>query len=630
MVKHQNNQRMLDGKLKSGRPCRSIARDICFSVVCAIWLLVSTSSAATYTFICAGVDDALHVSVNGQMVYSDPPGQTAHTLPPISFSANSGDTLRFWAINYYIDNSCGLNPVSLTFPDGTSLQIFDGVSGVGAVGATFVDVTYIIPSIPFTSIKNTPDGGNSGSEAEPVNTASGAYYMDKQLLRHHGARDLSLELRYNSRLLDEGPLGRGWSHGFESEVEDLGPDQIKVHTDRKRYNTFGTGGTIAQVFGGNERFVSYDTTTRNPDGTTTLRRRDGSGMEFDTAGRLSRVKDRNGRGLQVTRDASNRIQTVTEPASGKSLTFSYNAGAKLERVTASDGRKAIFGYDGSNCMTSLRLESADGTHVETTTYEYDANHRLVAATTPDGNQILRNSYDDAGRVIEQQDGTSPEITVGGVTIPAKAANVTGFAYDTSAPGFFITTITDRLGNTKTHKHDEHLQLVEETDELGHKTTHTYDDRGNRVSTTDPRGNTTTLTYDDNGHITRIDHPGGAFETFVRDAAGNALSHTDEAGHTTTATFDGNITASRKSSPEPVHQPTPGNTTPILNRPPAPDPGVGSRPSPTRPAGPPKPSAQTRRPSPRPTIRLAGCSPSPTVRTARRRSPTTSRADLPAW
>jgi len=413
------------------------------------------------------------------------------------------------------------------------------VTGVhdGIAYAELPTITYVVPGSYSgdRKIDQTPTKPESGA-AEPVDAATGAYYVNRRLLRVLGARDLDFEIEYNSLQLKQRVMGPGWSHNYEAALYRNG-DTVTVFWNCKRYNYFTATTPGGSVYAGSDNAVKYDSIEHLINGTWRLTRRDNERFLFDGDGRLTRIENRTGQGLDITRDVDPYlISRVTEPVSGRYLSFSYTSGRQLQQVIASDGRRVIFSY--SNGLQSHTLQDASGSNDVTYVYTYDDFGRILTVVSPEGNQIIKNTYNGTGKISKQEDGTSQTIYVGGVQIPSKSANITRFVYDdTSEPGFRITTVTNRLGQVFIYKHDSNLNLVSVTDPKGQTTSYTYDSADNVLTVTDPRGNIVSNVYDTAGNRIQVFDANGNATAMTYDGSNNLLSITNALGHGTSFTYD---------------------------------------------------------------------------------------------
>ncbi len=356
-----------------------------------------------------------------------------------------------------------------------------------------------------------------------MDAATGAFYTDRELLNLRGARNLSFGIHYNSRLLLglNGPLGV-WYHDYEANVA-AGGSTLALNWGGKRTNSFAWNASLG-AFSGVEHSVFFDRIAVLGNGTYQLTRQSGERYLFNTNGTLEQVADKAGKALNLVHDpTSGRLLTVMEPVSGASLAFSYNTNGRVSQVTGSDGRKVVIAYSGK-LLTSHTVQNADGSSAVPFFYSYDQADRLLTSTSSEGTQVVSNTYDALSRVVTQQDGTSPAVTVGGKTIPAKPAYTTYFRYDdTSEPGFRTTYVTNRVGGVITLKHDSDLPLVSRTEPGELTTSYTYDTNGNMATRTDPAGNATRYQYDERGNRIQVTDAETNVTIVAYDNANNLLS-----------------------------------------------------------------------------------------------------------
>ena len=219
---------------------------------------------------------------------------------------------------------------------------------------------------------------------------------------------------YNSLSTENGPLGRGWVTAFSAHLDEVANGQrAELHDETGRVLTF------ARVRPGEyRRSPDLDADLRrSDDGDWTLRFNTGVRWLFDEAGRLT-AREYEGQRVTVTQSPEGRPTQATH-TSGRGLTMSYTDG-RLVSVRADDGRTIRYTHNAQG-----NLETVTGPEDATTTrYAYtDGTARLSQVTDPDGVVVVVNSYDNAGRVVQQRYPTGSR---------------TEFAYDTSAN---VTTVT---------------------------------------------------------------------------------------------------------------------------------------------------------------------------------------------
>ncbi|MEW6172722.1 MAG: glutamine amidotransferase [Bacillota bacterium] len=244
--------------------------------------------------------------------------------------------------------------------------------------------------------KLNPSNRTASYTKDPVDTGTGAHVLERTLLTVHGAQELSFIASYNSLLLNEGPLGRGWGHNFEARLESLPDGNIDLHWTANRVNRFVYNGT--DTYSSLDLATRFDTITKHADGSFTLKLKDKSVYEFDSSGKLVELKNKYGQPVDLSYNADGRIETITEAISGRALTVTYNVYGLIDSVTDPLGRSVSFSYDGSHNLT--RITDAEGHYID---YAYNGDGRIERATDDEGVQIFYNTYDELGRVATQDD-----------------------------------------------------------------------------------------------------------------------------------------------------------------------------------------------------------------------------------
>jgi RHS repeat-associated protein len=380
-----------------------------------------------------------------------------------------------------------------------------------------------------------PGGGPSGGAGdagqpagEPVDTATGFFYLTKTDLVLPGIIPLVVTRTYRTNLTNAGPFGLGTSWEYDRFLQpppNGSPDALLLFSPGNRQDLFArqADGTFLNTTSPALRGAVVTVTAD----TRTLRFKDGSTWRFRTSdGLLVNQTDRNGNTLTIFRDSQGRVTTLAEPR-GRSLTFSYTgSNLRIDRIQDPLGREVRYSYD-----AQVRLETVTDPAGGATRYTYDANHRLLTITDPRGITFLTNEYDSAGRVIRQTQAD------GGV-----------FTFNYTVSGGFIaaTTLTDPRGNATTSRFNSARYLIQQTDALGQTTTFERQPGTNLLlATTDPLGRVTRFTYDPNGNVTTITDPLNNVRTFTYDPTFNKVtSITDPLGNLTTFEYDtqGNLIA----------------------------------------------------------------------------------------
>ncbi len=357
------------------------------------------------------------------------------------------------------------------------------------------------------------------SAAEPVNTATGNYYVEQNDLAISTVSEpLQFSRYYNAVSGADGPLGFGWSFSYQIKLEKLvngdvvvtyhdGKQDLFKKTDTGYLSPAGTFSSLTEITGG------YLLTEKS------LRK-----LSFDSVGKLVKITDRNNNQTILEYTSEGNLTKVTEPK-GRAFTFTYNSG-KLTQVTDPLNRAIKFSYDASGNLSSF-TDPANSV----TSYEYDDNHRLTKMTDSNGNTVVRNIYDTDGRVIEQYDGFDHKTT---------------FEFDSVNRK---TTVTDPRGGKTVYAYDPGLRLIVQTDPLGNSEKYEYDTSNNRTKITDKRGNISTFTYDDHGNTLKKAGPAGEIYEYSYDTADRPLSIKDPLGRIVSNIYDTKENLTQISHPD---------------------------------------------------------------------------------
>ncbi|WP_431685685.1 Ig-like domain-containing protein [Hahella sp. NBU794] len=236
---------------------------------------------------------------------------------------------------------------------------------------------------------------------------------------------------------------------------------------------------------------------------------------------IEKVVDPNGHTLTYTNDGIFH-------SSGKAVRFTRDSQGRIVSMTDPNGNELTYSYDFNG-----DLEASTDPMAAQTSYTYNRSHGLLDIIDPLGRTIVKNIYDDAGRLMAQEDSegnrTEFDHDIEGrqSVVTDRNGNTTFLYYDDHGN---VTSKVDAEGHTWSYAYDDHGNQLTETNPLGYVSSATFDERNNQLTQTDALGNTASFTYNKRGQeLTITDASGDAF-TNVYDSIGNMLSVTDPLGN----------------------------------------------------------------------------------------------------
>ncbi|RDU23406.1 PKD domain-containing protein, partial [Anaerosacchariphilus polymeriproducens] len=382
---------------------------------------------------------------------------------------------------------------------------------------------------------------------DPVDTTTGAFADEINALTVKGATTLSLDLSYDSMMAqqaadqdiqqEEGEVGFGWSSNYENCIKAEG-GILKFYENPNSYGIFVSEESLnGIVYGkqvGKETLVSnykqgsgkYIGTTagmkdyyiiKNEDGTYELHSDSDYTFYYTQNGKLARIKEVSGK--SVSFEHKDKQTIVKEEVSGKKLYIHYNETGKIVSVTDDIGRKAGFSYDNNGNLKTFT--NAAG---ESTIYNYDQNHRIISAVNNNNVTFVKNTYDEKGRVLSQEE--------------AGLAGKAMFSYEDKDEKTVIK-ITNHVGDTTTIMTDEKGRVVKSIDPLGAECVYTYDRNGNRTGERQPDGTKVIKQYDEDGNMTVMYDTASNATYMTYDEKGNLISTKNQVGETTSYQYDEN-------------------------------------------------------------------------------------------
>ena len=329
----------------------------------------------------------------------------------------------------------------------------------------------------------------------------------------YSSRGMPVELvrTFNGDDPNDSIFGRSWTFNYNLILKENPDQSIDIRRGDGKVDHFFWNGTRYQGPEG-----VFDSLVKNQDGTYSLKLKvDKFTYNFNATGRLANIKDRNNNTIVFTYNAQSLLTRITDP-NNKNLEFVYGANNKVSKVTLPDGRFASFAYDASGNVAKV-IDMAGAT----SSFTYDSASYITSITTP-------------------HHGT------------------TSISYDSGGEGYYVTAITDTLGNKRfydTYRTDYEVKITDSRNNIrlyvndydgntqsittasGSSVIFEYDSFGNRSKIKDGEGNITFLVYNTRGNPTLITDPLNNKTTLEYDSNDNLIKSTDAKGNVYNFTYD---------------------------------------------------------------------------------------------
>jgi RHS repeat-associated protein len=399
--------------------------------------------------------------------------------------------------------------------------------------------------------------------ADPVDMLSGAAVIGRSDLRPDGPATLAMNRSYDSRRCwDDGPLGRGWSHGFGSRAHvhaepgaflGQGPaaacaasvvacavvnDVLSAGESAKNFTVaclvakwwadrLAGGAATVSAGGQTLAFTRLSDGAYEPDphvtaslictdGRFELKERLGRTWVFATNGLLSSVIDRSGNALGLSYEGGTNLVSVTN-SFGRRLDLSWSGG----RITGADdssGRTVLYAYGPDGCMTGVTDEAGFRW-----TYSYDADGRLLSESDPSGTPTVRNAYNALGQVTNQLSASGTDWR---------------FAY----AGGLASWEADPFLNRNCHGFSAEGRPLWRIERDGAVHAFAYNPCGHLVTNVNALGRLTVSAFDASNRLTRVTEAVGTPDErktdFVYDGRHRLTAVTNALGRVTSMGYDG--------------------------------------------------------------------------------------------
>jgi len=423
----------------------------------------------------------------------------------------------------------------------------------------------------------TCDCGDSGGES--VSLSTGQFQHTEHDAAQSDVTPIDMARAYDSADLNQRAFGIGMTHPYDQflfsknqwqEVDLVEPNGTRVHYARTSpgtgfadaiFESSDPGPWTHSIIARNQARAGWDMTLRS-----------GRKAFFPQFQPVTELTDANGNTTRIVREANNgtsgKVTRIISP-NGRTVDFSYNGAGFISALTDNLGRSYAYNYDATGHLVEV-VDPLGGRRQ----YTWDtANHRITAIHDPNGNAVVQNEYDGAGRVHKQTFADGSSFT---------------YAYTTQNGRISQTEVTDPRGSVRRVQFDStgHVvktvfpvgspdeqittyelsggRIVASTDALNRRIEYEHDTAGNAtritrlagtpkaitafitydpvlhrpLTITDPNGNTNTLAYDAKGNLIRSTNALGQSATFSYNAQGRLLTATDSLGRVMTTSYDG--------------------------------------------------------------------------------------------
>ena len=203
---------------------------------------------------------------------------------------------------------------------------------------------------------------------------------------------LSFERVFPNRITERyqlGALGRGWSHNWETRLEQSSSCEVTIigsAGSRRTFRADRRGGWFNDP-------GDHATLTALGGGRYSLGEKDGLLRVFKADGKLEYVEDPNN--TRITCGYSGDDLVSLAHSSGQTLQLTYSGG-RIASITDPLGRQTVFAYDGEHLASAHYYDGSEA-H-----YSYSLGHPLlitdIQGLKPNGNPVA-NAFGSPGRVV---------------------------------------------------------------------------------------------------------------------------------------------------------------------------------------------------------------------------------------
>ena len=412
-----------------------------------------------------------------------------------------------------------------------SVNGVDYQGGTSTSGCVLASRDQLNFPIGLNVLENAGQGQCNRQVGRPVNVTNGNMYLQQADYQLPGAGEaIGISRTYNSISQSIGLFGRGWTSAYDERVTTDANGRLRLTLPDGRLVAFDTPDFFGSI-------------VRNGDASYTVTFKDGRVHQFNSAGKLISLADRNANQTLLTYDVNGRLSSVTD-SFGRILNVTTNGSGVVLSISDSLSAIATYTYGGSNELLTVTYPDNSGYRFTYT----GVPSGLALATVSDalGNVIEQHDYDSQGRANTSQAQAGVERYTLNYVSPTETdvtdalGRVTKYFYH-NVKGRKAVTRVDGLcscggSQSQTWTYDDQMNVISHQNALGQAATYAYDANGNEVSGTGVLGSSS-FTYNQIGEVLTATDAMGGLTTNIYDAAGNLLSVTDALNNTTTLTYD---------------------------------------------------------------------------------------------
>lgn len=307
----------------------------------------------------------------------------------------------------------------------------------------------------------------------------------------------SMVLFYNTTDPYDGPLGLGWSHGYDTFLKINpydGSALLREGSGDQRFYAVSGGNFVSQP-------GDHSTLVKNADNTYTVSYRNGLKYNFSSTGKLTAITDRFNNRLDFAYTVDDDLSTIVDPA-GRTTTLGYDPANphRIDYITDPDGNVFNFKYQGNTLWQVINPAADPAVSAERGYWEqtYYPDGYMKTRRDPNGNVSQYSYYPDH----RLQSAVDPE----GATNPA--GHTRSYTYSSTDK---TTTFTEKDGGVWKYIYDPtEWVLKERVDPNDKATSYSYYSQGLIKSATKPEDDGVRLTtfyrYDSYGNLTDETEP----------------------------------------------------------------------------------------------------------------------------